>query len=129
MKAYLFLLCFNIFFLKRRRSDGNHYQLFICPVNEYTSTFESSEDLDVHITGNLHKSPPRNPKTANNIARYHLLDTVRSTNIQSHQEVNTISTSSIDISNSVYYHHFTTLGWTLRTRKHINPQSQNTKIH
>ena len=103
----------------------------MCPVNECTSTFESSEDLGVHIAGNLHKIPPPNPRTANDIARYHLIDIVRSTNVQSHKDTNAIrkkqSTSSIDISNSVYYHHFTTLGWALQTCKHTNPMSEKTK--
>ena len=103
----------------------------MCPVNECTSTFESSEDLDVHIAGNLHKISPPNPRTANDIALYHLVDTVRSTNVQSHKDSNTIrkkqSTSRIDMSNSVDYYHFTTLGWALRTRKHTNPMSEKTK--
>ena len=103
----------------------------MCPVKECTNTFESSEDLDVHIAGNLHKIPPSNPRTANDIARYHLIDTVRSTNVQSHQNMNVIrkkqTRSSIDMSNSVYYHHFTTLGWALRTRKHTNPMNEKTK--
>ena len=103
----------------------------MCPVKESTSTFESSEDLDVHIAGNLHKISPPNPRTANDIARYHLIDTVRSTNVQSHQDMNTIrkkqTRSSIDMSNSVYYHHFTTLGWALRTHKHTNPMNVKTK--
>ena len=103
----------------------------MCPVNGCTSTFEFSEDLDVHIAANLHKVLPPNPRTANDIARYHLIDTVRSTNVQSHQDMNGIrkrqSTPSIDMSNSVYYHHFTSPGWGLRTRKHTNPMSEKAK--
>ena len=103
----------------------------MCPVNECTSTFKYSEDLDIHIAGNLHKIPPPNPRTANDIARYHLIDTVRPTNVQFHKDTNTIrkkqSTSSIDMSNYLYYHHFTTLEWALQTRKHTNPMSEKTK--
>ena len=92
-------------FLKLRRSDRNHHQFFMCPVNGYTSTFEFSEDLDVHIAANLHKVLPPNPRTANDIARYHLIDTVRSANVQYHQDMNGArkrqSTSSIDMSNSI----------------------------
>ena len=103
----------------------------MCPVKQCTSTFESSEDLDVHIAGNLHKISPPNPRTANYIARHHLIDTVRSTNVQSHQDMNTIrkklTKSSSEMSNSVYHHYFTTLGWALRTRKHTNPMNEKTK--
>ena len=89
----------------------------MCPMNEHTSTSESSKDLDVHIAGNLHKIPLTNPRKANDIARYHFIGTVRSTNVQSHQNMNPIrkkqSTLSIATSNSVYYQYFTTFGLTL----------------
>ena len=118
-------------FLKCRRSDRNHHQLFTCPVNECTSTFESSEDLNVHIAGNLHKIAPPNLRTVNDIARYLLIDTVRSTNVQYHQDMNAIpkknSTSIIDMCNFVYYHYFTTLGWALQTHKNTNPTNENSK--
>ena len=46
------------------------------PVNGCTSIFEFSEDFDVHIAANLHNVLPPNPRTANNIVRYNLIDTV-----------------------------------------------------
>ena len=103
----------------------------MCPVNGCTSSFEFSEDFDVHIAANLHKVLPPNPRTTNDVVQYHLIDTVRSRNVQSHQDINEIrkrqSTSSIDMSNSVYYHHFTSAGWGIRTQKHTNPMSKKTK--
>ena len=103
----------------------------MCPVNGCTSIFEFSEDLDIHIAANLHKVLPPIPRTANDIVRHHLVDAVRSTNVQSDQDMNGIrkrqSTSSIDMSNSSYYHHFTSAGCALQTRKHTNPMSEKAK--
>ena len=37
------------------------------------------------------------------------------------------STSSTDMSNSVYYHYLITLGWVLRTLNDTNPTSEKAK--
>ncbi|CAM4983754.1 unnamed protein product, partial [Rotaria socialis] len=57
----------------------------IMPKNGCTSTFESSADFDAHISANLHKAPPSNPRTSNGIARLHLIEAVRSINTQIHR--------------------------------------------
>lgn len=103
----------------------------MCPVHGCTSTFESNEELDVHIAANLHKVTPPIPRTANDIARYHLVDTVRSINVQYQYDTDAVhqkhATSNFDTTNSVHYHYFTSLGWSLRTRKHNNPICEKTK--
>ncbi|CAF2071961.1 unnamed protein product [Rotaria magnacalcarata] len=73
-----------------KRNDRTHHQILMCPVNGCTSTFEFNEDLDSHIAANLHKIPPPDPRTSNDIARLHLIDTVRSTNLQSHHDTKKI---------------------------------------
>ncbi|CAF3375308.1 unnamed protein product, partial [Rotaria socialis] len=114
-----------------KRNDRIHHQFLMCPVNGCTSTFEFNEDLDSHMAVNLHKIPPPDPRTSNDIARLHLIDTVRSTNLQSHHDIKKIKTnqtSSTDaISQSVHYKKFSSLGWALRTRKHINTMNDKTK--
>lgn len=103
----------------------------MCPVNGCTLIFESSTDLDSHVAANLHKIPPPNPRTSNDIARLHLIETVRSTNIQLHKDKSDIkqynNTSNNDMADSVHNQHFTSLGWALRIRKQHNTISQKTK--
>ena len=103
----------------------------MCPVNGCTSTIESEDDLDTHIAANLHEILPLNPRTTNDIARYHLIDTIRSTNIESHQDTNRIrkeqNSSSLNMSDFIYHQDFTSVGWTLRTRKHTNRMSEKVK--
>ncbi|CAF2101077.1 unnamed protein product [Rotaria magnacalcarata] len=111
-----------------KRNDRTHHQFLMCPVNGCTSTFESAEDLDSHIAANLRKIPPLDPRTSNDIARPPLIDTVRSTNLQSHHDIKTNRTSSTDtLSQSVHYRNFSSLRWALRTRKHINTMNDKTK--
>ena len=114
-----------------RRKDCVHHQLLMCPVNGCTTTFESEENLDVHIAANLHKIPSEDPRTSNDIARLHLIETVRSTNLKSLHDVKRIKrgqTSSTNVTNgSQHYQYFSSVGWALRTRKHNNNMSDKTK--
>ena len=97
----------------------------MCPVHDCTNIFESNEELDVHTAANLHKVTPLIPTTANDIAPYHLVDTVRSINVQYQDDIDTVhqkhATSNFDTTNSVHYHYFTSLGRSLRTCTHKNP--------
>ena len=54
----------------------------MCPVNGCTTTFEYEENFDTHIAANLHKIPSEDPRTSNDIARPHLIETVPSTNFK-----------------------------------------------
>ena len=76
-----------------RRNNRVHHQLLMCPVNRCTTTFESEESLDVHIAANLHKIPPEDPRTSNDVARLHLIETVRSANFKSLHAVKKIKRS------------------------------------
>ena len=103
----------------------------MCPVHDCANTFESNEGLDVHTAANLHKVTPPIPRRANDIARYHLVDTVRSINVQYQHDIDAVhqkhATSNLDTTNSVHYHYFASLGWSLRTRTHKNPMCEKTK--
>lgn len=103
----------------------------MCPVNGCTSTFEVSTDLDSHIAADQHQIPPPIPRTSNDIARLHLIETLRSTNIQSQQDITRVrvshNTTSNAIPGSTHYQHFSTPGWALRTRKHTVTMSEKTK--
>ena len=114
-----------------RRSDREHHEFLMCPVSGCTSTFEASTDLDSHIAANQHQIPPSVPRTSNDIARLHLIETLRSTNIQSQQDTTrarvTHNTTSNAVFESTHYQHFSTPGWALRTRKHIITMSEKTK--
>ena len=107
-----------------RRKDCVHQQLLMCPVNGCTTTFESEESLDVYIAANLQKIPPEDPRTSNDIARLHLIETVRSAYFKSLHAVKRIKrdrSSSSNVTNgSEHYQYFSSVGWVLRTRKHNN---------
>ncbi|CAF4389073.1 unnamed protein product [Rotaria sp. Silwood2] len=113
------------------RSDREHHQFPMCPVSECTTTFESNVDLDSHITANLHKISLPNPRTSNDIARLHLVETARSTNIPSVRDKNQIkqnqNTSTEDKASSVDYQHLSSVGWALRTCKHSATMNVKTK--
>ncbi|CAF4870407.1 unnamed protein product [Rotaria socialis] len=55
--------------VSKKIRDRAHRLFFMCPLSGCTSTFESSADLDLQISTNLHKVPPQNPRTSNDIAR------------------------------------------------------------
>ena len=96
----------------------------MCPVNGCTTTFESDEDLNFYIAANLHKIPPSDPRTVNDIARLHLVETVRSTNLQSHHDAKKIKTNHISSTdntpNLLHYKYFPSTGWALRIGRHNN---------
>ena len=114
-----------------RRKDRVHHQLLMRPVNRCITTFEPEESLDVHIAVNLHKIPPKDPRTSNDVARLHLIETVRSANFKSLHAVKRIKrdqSSSSNVTNgSEHYQYFSSVGWALRTRKHNNNMSDKTK--
>ena len=103
----------------------------MCPVTGCTITFESEDDLNTRIAATLYKILPLNPRTANDIAGYHLINTLQSTTIESLQDPNIIrkkqSSSSLDISTSVYYQHSMSIGWAFQTLKHTNSMSEKVK--
>lgn len=103
----------------------------MCPVAGCTSTFECEADLDAHIAANLHKIPPERPQTTNDIARNHLVETLRSTNVQLQHDHNTMrttqATSDVDLSTSLHYEQFSSPGWALRTRRITNPIHDDVK--
>ena len=103
----------------------------MCPVNGCTTTFESEENLDAHITANLHKIPPEDPRTSNDIARLHLIETVRLANFQYLHDVKRIKrdqSSSTNVTYSSEHHqYFSSVRWALCTRKHYNTMSDKAK--
>ncbi|CAF3815144.1 unnamed protein product, partial [Rotaria magnacalcarata] len=114
----------------KKRSDREHHHFFMCLLSGCTSTFESSTDLDSHISANLHKVPPPNPRTSNDIARLHLIEAVRSINTQTHRATDRVRKHQDvidgDMSNSIHAEHFSSAGRALRTRKHNNTMSEKT---
>ena len=118
-------------FVLNRRADRKYFDLSICPVTGCTTTFESSIELDVHIAANQHDIPNEHPRTANDIARAHLTDILRSTSMRSSTQTRAIiqqqDISSSDLSISAHYKYFSSSGWALRTRKLGNPISKKVK--
>ena len=104
-----------------RRIDRRYHDLSLCPVNGCTATFESRIELDAHIAANLHTIPNEVSRTANNIARVHLREILRSTLTRSRKETDAIreyQDSTIeDISISFHKQFFSTCGRALRKRK------------
>jgi hypothetical protein len=94
-----------------------------------TATFESNIDLDTHIAANQHDILNEIPRTANDIARVHLTDILRTTTTQSRVEASTIlqHQHAGDLSLSAHYESFSSPGWALRTRKLGNPMGEEVK--
>jgi hypothetical protein len=103
----------------------------MCSVSGCTATFESSIELDAHIAANQHSIPQETPRTANDTARFHLTEVLRTTSTQSHRETRTIlqhqNISSHDLSQSAHYECFLSSGWALRTRQLGNPMGEKVK--
>ena len=95
------------------------------------AAFESDADLDSHIAANLHDVPQNKRRTANDIARLHLTELIRTASIDTRENIkfiiNTQNTTHIDLTKSEHYEKFSSLGWGLRTRKHTNPMSEKVK--
>ncbi|CAF4179039.1 unnamed protein product, partial [Rotaria socialis] len=102
----------------------------IVPKNGCSSTFEFSAKLDSHISANLHKVPPPNPRTSNDMVRLHLIEAVRSINTQTNRATDRVRKQNDiidgDVSNSVHAQHISSAGRTLLTRKHNNTMSEKT---
>jgi hypothetical protein len=104
-----------------------HHFLSLCPVSGCTATFESNTELESHIAANLHNIEENERRTTNDTARLHLTEILRTTNINTQTQTQTIlqsqDVSNIDLTKSDYYERFSSAGWALRTRKHTNPVS------
>jgi hypothetical protein len=100
-------------------------------VSGCTATFESNTELELHIATNLHQVQQNQPRTANDIARLHLTELIRTTSIDTQEQARSIfhsqETSYVDLTTSGHYERFSSVGWALRTRKHTNPMSDNVK--
>ena len=87
--------------------------------------------MDTHIAANQHQVPFETRRTANDIARTHLTDILRSTSTQSRTEARMIlqhqDTASYDLSLSSHYEPFSSPGWAIRTRKLRNPMGEKVK--
>ena len=105
----------------------------LCPVNDCTASFESNADLESHIAANLHNVPDKQRRTANDIARLHLTELIRTTTIDLQQQATSIfhiqGMLHVDLTKSVQYERFASAGWGLRLRKHTNPMSEKVKNH
>ena len=103
-----------------RRIDRQYHDLSLCPVNGCTTTFESRIELEAHIAANLHTIRNEVPRTANDIARVHLREILRSTLTRSRKETDAIreyqDSTTDDMSISFHKQFFSTCGWALRTR-------------
>ncbi|CAF3931085.1 unnamed protein product, partial [Rotaria sp. Silwood1] len=62
----------------KNRADRRYHSIFICPVAGCQSAFESADDLDVHIAANIHTIIAEEHRTSNDVARLHLVESVRS---------------------------------------------------
>ncbi|CAF1620938.1 unnamed protein product [Adineta ricciae] len=117
--------------VSEQRNDRRHHFLKLCPVSGCTATFESNTDLESHISANLHNVQPTQSRTANDIARLHLTELIRTTGIDAQQQATLLSQdqdmSHVDLTTSAHYQKFSSIGWGLRTRKHTNPMSDNVK--
>ena len=118
-------------FVLNRRADRKYFDLSIYPVTGCTATFGSSIELDVHIAANKHDILNEYSRTANDIARAHLTNILRSTSMRSSTETRAIvqqqDISSSDLSLSARYKYFSSSGWALRTHKLGNPMSKKVK--
>ena len=95
------------------------------------AAFESSTDLESHIAANLHDVQRNQRRTSNDIARLHLTELIRTTNIDAQQPATSIfhsqDMSQVDLTKSAHYENFSSVGWGLRTRKHTNPMTDNVR--
>ena len=114
-----------------RRIDRQYHDLSLCPVNGCTATFESRIELDEHISANLHTIPNEVPRTADDIARVHLREILRSTLVRSRKETDAIreyqDSTTDDISMSFHKQFFLTCGWALQKRKLGKAMSKKVK--
>ena len=78
------------------------------------SAFESVEDLDIHIAVNIHTIIEEENRTSNDIARLHLMESVRSTSITArHQTIRVYEhqeNQQITLTESPKYKYFSRVG-------------------
>ncbi|CAF1459131.1 unnamed protein product [Adineta ricciae] len=112
-----------------KKNERQYYDLVLCPVNGCTDTFESDTELNAHIAANLHTIPEQVPRTANDIARTHLTEIVRTTRSRTRAKAAAQQQHSddYDLSRSHCYEFLSICGWALRTRKLSNPMTQKVK--
>ena len=114
-----------------RREDRKHHFLTLCPVSGCTASFESEADLESHIAANLQDVQQNKRRTANDIARLHLTELIRTTSIDTREHTKSIISSQniphADLTKSEHCEKFSSLGWALRIRKHTNPMSDKIK--
>ncbi|CAF4091398.1 unnamed protein product [Rotaria sp. Silwood1] len=63
----------------KSRSDRRYHNLSICPIPGCQSSFETAEELDVHIAANIHTIAEMERRSSNDVARIQLIEAVRST--------------------------------------------------
>ena len=99
----------------RKRSDRLLKSFFFCPNEFFIDTFESEEELSIHLLSDQHTTKETSLRS-NDKTKMILFDKIRNDSMS-------LSTSSkitsISISNEVprRYQFFTTQGWALRKRK------------
>jgi hypothetical protein len=95
-----------------------HYNKLWCPVSDCNDTFDSEADLQAHLAINNHHMTSNESQTANDIARYHLMERSRTTSIRSLEENKTIlrlQTATHTGSNeSINYERFSSPGWGIK---------------
>ena len=100
--------------LQNRREDRIHNFLSSCFVSGCTATFETSEELELHIAANLHNIEPNTQRATNDIARGYLTEIIRTTKIDTQERTkDTIQSQNVlhaDFSKSAYYKSFTSVG-------------------
>ncbi|CAF4127945.1 unnamed protein product [Adineta steineri] len=114
----------------KRKNERRYYDLVLCPVNGCTCTFESDVELHEHIASNSHTVPEQVPRTANDVARLHLTEMVRTTRSQTKAKAaqqQQQHSSTYDLTTSLHNEFFSHCGWGLRTRKLSKPMSDNVK--
>lgn len=100
-------------------------------MSDCMASFESNSDMESHIAANLRNVPDKQRRTANDVARMHLTELIRTTSIDSQQQTTSIFQSQdmlhADLTKSAHYEKFSSAGWGLRIRQHTNPMSENVK--
>lgn len=112
-----------------RRADRQYHDLFLCPVRGCTASFESNVELDSHVASNQHFILKSIPRTANDIARVHLTEILRSTRSQTRAQAvpRSQDAATCDFSNSFHNNYISICGWALRKRKLGKPMSETVR--
>ncbi|CAF3298713.1 unnamed protein product [Rotaria socialis] len=112
-------------------TDRQYHNLGICPVAGCQSSFESTEDLGLHIAANIHNIFEEEHQTSNDIVRLHLIETVRSTITSTISQTTKLFedqlTQHTSFNQSPSCRYFSYAVWALRKRKHNNPLTKKVK--